>query len=119
LIKTWRHETCDRRNPKKEMPWPERSSVQLALSLVSPGTTPSEATDRQNVQEHVRRALDMLGPKDQNILWMRHYDQLTFSEVAAVLGIKESAATLRYVRALRRLKNLWQELYEPSISKSW
>jgi RNA polymerase sigma-70 factor (ECF subfamily) len=115
LIEAWRHETRDRRHPDREMPWPERSSVQLALSLVSPGTTPSEAVDRRILQKCVRGALEMLGSRDREILWMRHYDQLTFSEAATVLGIKESAANLRYVRALRRLKNLWQELYEPSV----
>ena len=41
-------------------------------------------------------------------------DDLTFKEAAAVLGIKESAANLRYVRALRRLKELWQKFYEAS-----
>jgi RNA polymerase sigma-70 factor (ECF subfamily) len=115
LIEAWRHETRDRRHPDREMPWPERSSVQLALSLVSPGTTPSGAVDRLILQRRVRGALEMLGCRDREILWMRHYDQLTFSEAATVLGIKESAANLRYVRALRRLKNLWQELYEPSV----
>ena len=117
LIEAWRHETRDRRHPDREMPWPERSSVQLALSLVSPGTTPSEAVDRRILQKRVRGALEMLGSRDREILWMRHYDQLTFSEAAAVLGIKESAANLRYVRALRRLKNLWQELYGPSAAE--
>src|SRR5438270_12465432 len=35
LIEAWRHETRDRRHPGNEMPWPERSSIQLAMSLVS------------------------------------------------------------------------------------
>jgi RNA polymerase sigma-70 factor (ECF subfamily) len=118
LIEAWRRETRARRNPDREMPWPERSSVQLALSLMSPGTTPSAAAARQEIQQRVRQALDLLGPRDQEILWMRHYDDLTFKEAAAVLGIKESAANLRYVRALRRLKDLWQKLYEASGAAS-
>ena len=117
LIEAWRHETRDCRDPGHEMPWPERSSIQLAMSLVSPGTSPSEAAQRHHVCERMRQTLAMLGSHDQEILWMRHYDDLTFKEAAAVLGIKESAANLRYVRALRRLKNLWQELYEPSAAE--
>ncbi len=116
LIEAWRRENRICRSPDREMPWPERSSVQLALSLMSPGTSPSSAAARNEVQERIRQALDMLGPRDKEILWMRHFDELSFQEAAAVLGIKESAANLRYVRALRRLKNLWEKLYEPSAA---
>ena len=49
--------------------------------------------------------------------WVRR-TSTTFKEAAAVLGIKESAANLRYVRALRRLKELWQKLYEASGAAS-
>lgn len=114
LIEAWRRETRARRSLDREMPWPERSSVQLALGLMSPGTSPSSAAARHEVQEQIRQALGMLGPHDREILWMRHFDELSFKEAAAVLGIKESAANLRYVRALRRLKELWQKLYEAS-----
>jgi RNA polymerase sigma-70 factor (ECF subfamily) len=117
LIEAWRHETRDCRDPHHEMPWPERSSIQLAMSLVSPGTSPSEAAHRQDVCERMRQTLALLGPRDQEILWMRHYDDLSFKEAAEVLGIKESAANLRYVRALRRLKDLWQKLHESSAPK--
>jgi RNA polymerase sigma-70 factor (ECF subfamily) len=111
LIEAWRHETRARRDAKQDMPWPERSSVQLGLGLVSPGTSPSEAAAREELRQRMRQTLELLGARDQEILWMRHYDQLSFKEAAMVLGLTESAATLRYVRALKRLKNLWQQLY--------
>jgi RNA polymerase sigma-70 factor (ECF subfamily) len=111
LIEAWRRETRGRRDPRREMPWPSASSVQLGLGLVSPGTSPSEAAVRAELQQRMQQALEMLSNTDREILWMRHYDQLTFGEAAQVLGIEESAATLRYVRALKRLKKLWQHLY--------
>jgi RNA polymerase sigma-70 factor, ECF subfamily len=55
--------------------------------------------------------MELLRARNQEIVWMRHYDQLAFTEAAMVLGVTESAATLRYVRALKRLKKLWQELH--------
>ncbi len=111
LIEAWRRETRARRDAKQEMPWPDRSSVQMGLGLVNPGTSPSEAAARAEMQQRMRQTLDLLGARDQEILWMRHYDQLSFKEAAMVLGATESAATLRYVRALKRLKNLWQQLH--------
>ena len=40
------------------------------------------------------------------MLALRHFEQLTTPEVAQVLGIKEAAASKRYLRALRRLKEV-------------
>jgi DNA-directed RNA polymerase specialized sigma24 family protein len=42
---------------------------------------------------------------------MRNYDRLTCGEAAAVLDITEGAATVRYFRALQRLREVWQQLY--------
>ncbi len=112
LIDTWRRETRGLRDPDREMHWPERSSIQLGLSLVHPGTSPSEAVVREELRQRVRQTLELLGSRDQEILWMRHFDDLSFAEAAAVLGITENAATVRYVRALRRLKNLWEKLHD-------
>jgi RNA polymerase sigma-70 factor (ECF subfamily) len=111
LIEAWRRETRGRRDVHRDLPWPEASSVQLGLGLLSPGTSPSAAAAREELRERMRQALDLLRESDREILWMRHYDDLTFPEAAMVLGITENTAAVRYVRALRRLKELWQRLY--------
>ena len=41
---------------------------------------------------------------------LRHIEQLTPAETAQVLGIKEKAGGMRYVRAIRRLKDLLTSL---------
>jgi RNA polymerase sigma-70 factor (ECF subfamily) len=41
---------------------------------------------------------------DREVLTLRHFEQLSNVEVAQVLGIQERAASMRYIRALRRLK---------------
>ncbi len=110
LIEAWRRETRAGRDLHRQMPWPEASSVQLGLGLVCPGTSPSERAGREELRQQVRQAVELLRESDREILWMRHFDQLTFPEAARVLGISESAATLRYVRALERLKKLWEQI---------
>jgi RNA polymerase sigma-70 factor (ECF subfamily) len=110
LFETWRKQSRARRDPAREMPWPEQSSIQLGLGLLQSGTSPSEAFARKELQDRMRHALEGLGPHDREILWMRHYDELSFPEAAAVLGITENAATVRYVRALKRLRDLWLKL---------
>jgi RNA polymerase sigma-70 factor (ECF subfamily) len=111
LIEAWRRATRDRRDLRKELPFPEQSSIQLGLGIVSPGTSPSQAAARHELQERMRQALALLKEQDREILWMRHFDQLSFAEAAMVLGVTESGATTRYARALRRLRDLWERLH--------
>ena len=45
-----------------------------------------------------------MDPIDCEILVLRHYEELTNIEAAAVLGLDQSAASKRYTRAMTRLK---------------
>jgi RNA polymerase sigma-70 factor (ECF subfamily) len=47
-----------------------------------------------------------MDPVDREVLALRHFEQLTPAETALELGIKEKAAGMRYLRALKRLKEL-------------
>lgn len=111
LIEVWRRETRDKRDPHREMAWPERSTIQLGLRLVHSGTSPSDAVARAELKSQIQEAMRMLNQKDQQILWMRHLDQLTNKEAASVLEIEPDNAALRYARALRRLRKVWSELH--------
>jgi len=58
----------------------------------------------------VERAIDQMDPIDREVLALRHFEELTNSEVAEVLGIQQKAASIRYFRALRRLKAILAEV---------
>ena len=111
LIHAWRKNTTEGRTFDREMPWPERSSVQLGLGLVQNQAGPASAAERQDLGRQMQAALRRLRDADREVLWMRHYDELAFADIAAVNGISENTATVRYVRALRRLKALWLETH--------
>jgi RNA polymerase sigma-70 factor (ECF subfamily) len=106
LIAEWR-----RVGRRHELPWPEESSVCLGLNLVDTGTSPTEAAAREELRQRVRQALDLLKDDDRLILWMHHFDHLSFREAGEVLGVTENAATVRHFRALARLRALWLKLY--------
>lgn len=108
LIEAWRRHTRECRDPRAELPWPERSSIQMGLELLHQGTRPSEACVRAEERDLVQRALATLRPADREILWMRHFDGLSFPEAAAILGLTANAATVRYVRAVERLREAWE-----------
>jgi RNA polymerase sigma-70 factor (ECF subfamily) len=48
--------------------------------------------------------------QDREVLVLRHFEELSNAEAAAVLGIKPSAAVNRYVRAVKRLKDVLENL---------
>lgn len=83
---------------------PEASSDSLVEHLLGSFTSPSQAVLRVELQVRVQDALNGLEPLDREILALRHFERLTNAEAARVLELGESAASNRFVRALKRLK---------------
>jgi RNA polymerase sigma-70 factor (ECF subfamily) len=83
---------------------PQASSVSLAQHLLGRLTAPDVAAARAELQLRVQEALNGMEPMDREVLTLRHFEMLSNEETAAVLGIRKTAASNRYVRALRRLK---------------
>jgi RNA polymerase sigma-70 factor (ECF subfamily) len=110
LIETWRNAHTAGRSIQREVAWPERSSAQLGLGLVGSASSPSEAFARAELRERIVWAVGQLKSDDREILAMRHFDELTHAEAAAILGIAPDAAMQRYTRALRRLRRLWDQI---------
>jgi RNA polymerase sigma-70 factor (ECF subfamily) len=86
------------------------TSFSLAASLVGRFTSPTLAARRAEMAEQLRAALEEMDPIDREVLALRHFEELSNSEVAEELGIQAKAASIRYVRALRRLKGMLDEL---------
>jgi RNA polymerase sigma-70 factor, ECF subfamily len=89
---------------------PEASSAALAAQLLGHATRPSEAAIRAEVKIRLQEALNAMEPMDREVIALRHFEQLTPAESAQVLGIKEKAAGMRYLRALKRLKDILSSL---------
>jgi RNA polymerase sigma-70 factor (ECF subfamily) len=85
---------------------PQASSVSLAAQLLGRMTSPSLAAVRAEMQLKLQEALNGMDPIDREVLTLRHFEELSNGETAAVLGIQKSAASNRYVRALKRLKEV-------------
>jgi len=89
---------------------PQATSVSLAAQLLGHFTSPSSAAVRDEVAQQLEQAVDTMNPIDREVLALRHFEELTNSEVAEVLGIKPKAASIRYVRAIGRLKEILSRL---------
>ncbi len=87
-------------------PSPQATSAILAAQLLGTYTSPSEAAVRNELRQKLEQMLNAMDAIDREVLMLRHFEQLNNAETARVLDIQESAASGRYVRAIRRLKQL-------------
>jgi len=105
------HLGAQRRDAAREVsidrtPYVEATSVSVAIQLIGIFTSPSGAAARADTLGLVQSAIEQMDPIDREVLALRHFEELTNSEVAEALGIEQKAASIRYIRALRRLKEI-------------
>jgi RNA polymerase sigma-70 factor, ECF subfamily len=83
---------------------PAASSAALAAQLLGKHTSPTQAAVRAERMMRLQEALNTLDPMDREVLSLRHFEEMSLVETALSLGIEQSAAAKRYIRALKRLK---------------
>jgi RNA polymerase sigma-70 factor (ECF subfamily) len=114
-----RHVRAERRSVRREepglLPLPDESADELADRLVASASSPSQRVIQHEARERVRAALDRLAPADREVLELRHLEQRSVAETAAVLGISAGATKTRHLRAVQRLRAL---LEGPSEERS-
>lgn len=86
------------------------TSYSLAAHLIGNVTSPSQAAVRDETIDELREALGEMDDIDREVLVLRHLEELSNGEVADVLGATKSTASKRYVRALKRLKNVLSKM---------
>ncbi|MHB1034629.1 MAG: sigma-70 family RNA polymerase sigma factor [Pirellulales bacterium] len=84
--------------------YPQSTTASLAAQFVGRFTSPSQAAARAEMFGKVQDAIATMEALDQEILALRHFEELSNGEVAEVLGIQQKAASIRYVRAIKRLR---------------
>lgn len=89
---------------------PQASSASLAQQLLAGLTSPTQAAIRAEMQLKLQDALNGMDPIDREVVVLRHFEELNNLETAAVLGIEPSAASNRYLRAIRRLKAILDQI---------
>jgi RNA polymerase sigma-70 factor (ECF subfamily) len=80
--------------------------AELAAQLLDPEQTPATAAIRHELERRLHSAIAELEEDDREVILMRHFEQLSNQEVAAALGLSEAAASMRHLRAIRRLRIL-------------
>jgi RNA polymerase sigma-70 factor (ECF subfamily) len=85
-------------------PLPQATSAVIAAQLLGRLTSPSQAAIRVETRLTVEEKLNEMDELDREVLVLRHFEKLSNSETAKILDIAESAASNRFIRALKKLK---------------
>src|SRR5689334_13440203 len=104
-----RHRQAQRRSLDREQPivpavLADHSSMELAGQLLDQERTPASEAIQRELQRKLDAAITELDEDDREIILLRHREQLSNQQVAEGLGLSEAAASMRYLRAIRRLK---------------
>jgi RNA polymerase sigma-70 factor (ECF subfamily) len=119
IIDAHRHERlAQRRSVDREQSMnatrPGDSSLEWAAQFFDQEMTPASAAMRQEMERKVQSAINQLDEADREIILMRYVEQLSNQDVADTLGLSEAAASMRCLRAVRRLQALLLSGEEPS-----
>ena len=106
-----RHRQAQKRGVDRERPvipaaLADHSSIELAAQFFDHELTPASAAMQQELQKRLHASIEKLDEDDREIIFMRHFEQMTNQDVAALHGLTEAAASMRHLRALRRLREL-------------
>jgi RNA polymerase sigma-70 factor (ECF subfamily) len=113
-----RHRVSAKRSVDREQPMAvnatdDHSTMELAAQLCDAQITPDAAATMRELAVRFEAAIDQLEEPDREVILMRHFEQLSNQEVAQALELSEPAASMRYLRAIRRLRELIGKEAEP------
>lgn len=113
IIDRERYYGAEKRNPNKEVyDYLDDSQTNLLNNLADSITSPSKGMLRKERAIIVRQIIDNMQQQDKDIITMRHFEMLSNKDCAEILNITPNAATMRYIHAIQRLKELLEKISE-------
>jgi RNA polymerase sigma-70 factor (ECF subfamily) len=100
-----------RRRSRRPTPWGARSDddgddAAGPGKVAAPVPDPGETTEQAERDERVRGALDHLSPKLRAVVILRYFENLSYEELAEVLGVNMGTVKSRLNRAHAALERL-------------
>ena len=108
------HFGAERRDVRKEVKLKGRldsgkTSMALAAHLVANLTSPSLMIQRAEQIAALEATLGEMNELDREVIALRNFEELSNIETAKALGIEPAAASKRYLRALKRLRDIMEK----------
>ncbi|WP_458408266.1 RNA polymerase sigma factor [Anaerotignum sp.] len=84
----------------------------VAQSYISGDVSPEEYVNKKDVENAVRKIVENIPKKYRDVVLLRIYAELPFSQIAQILKISESSAKVIYFRAKKMLMEVLQHELE-------
>lgn len=110
-----KHLQCQKRDAYKELDVDDDNTTAAQLNwnmFADTVTSPRSRLAKLDRYELLRKCMAELSDPDRQILELRHFDGMGNNECAWVLQIEPKAASIRYVRALKKLQSKLLEISE-------
>jgi len=91
---------------------PGADSLSLAAFLFGSLTTASQMAIKAEKRIMLQESLNSMEELDREVIALKHFEQLTISEIAQVLQISRAAAGRRYLKAIKNLREILVDLPE-------
>ena len=109
------HFGAEKRDIRREVnltqkPAGNQTSMALAAHLVAQMTSASQIIERAEQINRLEKTLGEMNELDREVIALRHFEELSNVETAEILKIEPAAASKRYIRALKRLKEIMESL---------
>ncbi len=105
-----RHHAAAKRSVDRERsfaaPTPDHSTIELVAQLCDRELTPAAAATMQELSRKFAAAIEDLDEQDREVVLMRHFEGLSNQEAAVALELSQPAASMRYLSAMRRLREM-------------
>ena len=85
----------------------ERSGICLRAILADPGMSPSSVAQQEESLVRLADRLTQLAPHHREVLMLRHFQGLPFESVAREMGRSPGSTRVLWLRAIRRLRELF------------
>ncbi len=104
-LETWVYRFCSNTlmNAVRKL---KRSRRSEELCDQQPDPTQTDAETRFTRYEHLYRGLARLSAEERACVQLKHFEERTFDEIGARLGISPNTAKTQYYRGLRRLNEI-------------
>ena len=103
------HLRVQKRRPTLSLTLQDEDGEETTLDLPDTAPTPEEAVVALEERERLTRALEQLDPQQRQILTLRVVNDLTYTEIADILEVKEGTVKSRIARARDALRKKYQK----------
>jgi len=95
----------------------DESTLPQAL-IPSEPEPPDTAYEREETRDRVRAAIASLPPREQRVIGLYYYGEVTMKQIGAAIGVNESRVSQLHARAIRRLRDALGSVVPPAEAAS-